>query len=81
MSLPRYCQERQSFDYIFHQINVFENDFLRKYCFKAISKGFDFSPKPLDLISIFSLDRIEIGEYTYQRLIWLSKFRKRGPFP
>lgn len=56
MSLPRYCQERQFFDYIFHQ-------------------------KPLDLISIFSLDRIEIGEYTYQRLIWLSKFRKRGPFP
>lgn len=47
MSLPRYCQERQSFDYIFHQINVFENDFLRKHCFKAISKGFDFSPKTI----------------------------------
>lgn len=31
------------------------------------------------MISIFSLDRIEIGEYTYQRLIWLSKCRKRGP--
>ncbi|EQL82044.1 hypothetical protein HMPREF1230_0109 [Streptococcus pyogenes GA19681] len=48
MSLPRYCQERQFFDYIFHQI-IFENDFLRKYCFKAISKGFDFSPKTIRL--------------------------------
>ncbi|MFQ8278759.1 hypothetical protein ACKGM2_09240, partial [Streptococcus pyogenes] len=54
--------------------------FLRKYCFKAISKGFDFSPKTIRL-DIFSLDRIEIGEYTYQILIWLSKCRKRGPFP
>ncbi len=50
MSLPRYCvivKKDNFFDYIFHQINVFENDFLRKYCFKAISKGFDFSPKTI----------------------------------
>ncbi|AYJ01677.1 response regulator SirA [Streptococcus pyogenes] len=47
MSLPCYCQERYFFDCIFHQISVFENDFLRKYCFKAISKGFGFSPKTI----------------------------------